>query len=266
MHRSPQEHRQEFSEQGYTVFEGVLSADDIAYAQPIFDEAITPDTKTPIVTGTKDSRRQMNQEYCEPRLSKFGHHPRVLEAARRLLDRSFRLDHTPTPTLVYQGEAGGRPGVPGQWWGHVDWPSNPPTPANINGYANGLLHFTTLEPGGGCFTLVPRSHKVVQSYLDDPAMYERMCRAEFHDFPGLETEIEITANAGDLLFFHPLMVHNSSDNRSTRTRKVLHAIFRALDEEPAEDEPVDLDTERFHRNYVAAVDDDVKWLLGPLPK
>ena len=58
MHRSPQEHRQEFSEQGYTVFEDVLSADEIAYAQPIFDEVITPDTKPPIVTGTENSRRQ----------------------------------------------------------------------------------------------------------------------------------------------------------------------------------------------------------------
>ena len=152
--------------------------------------------------------------------------------------------------------------MPGQWGGHVDWPSKPPAPPDINGYINGMLHFTTLEPGGGCFTLVPCSHKVVQSYLDDPAMLERMYRSEFHDFPGLETEIEINVNAGDLLFFHPLMVHNSSDNRSTRTRKVMFTIFRALDEELAEDLP----PERFHRNYVAAVEDDVKWLLRPLPK
>jgi len=123
MHRTPQEHRQEFQEQGYTVFEGVLSADETAYAQAVFDEVITPDTKPPIVYPTEDARRQMNKLHCEPRLSKFGHHPRVLEAMRRLFDRPFRLDHTPTPTALFQGKSAGLPGVPGKWWGHIDWPS-----------------------------------------------------------------------------------------------------------------------------------------------
>jgi len=95
-------------------------------------------------------------------------------------------------------------------------------------------------------------------------MLPRMYRSQFQDFPGLEPEIEITANAGDLLFFHPLLVHNASDNLSTRTRKVLHTIFRALDEEPAEDKPV-RNIERFHPDYVASVDDDLKWLLEPVP-
>jgi len=264
MHRTPQEHRDEFQDLGYTVFEGVLSADEFSYAQEVFDEVLNEDTKPPVIyEPIRNARRQMNYLHCEPRLSKFGHHPRVLEAVGGLFDRPFRLDHTPTPTALFQGEAGGLPGVPGKWGGHLDWPSKPPTPSEINGFANGILHFTTLEPGYGCFTLVPRSHKVVESYLDDPDMLDRMYRSEFHDFPGLEPEMEITANAGDLLFFHPLLVHGASDNLNTRTRKVLHAIFRAVDVEPA-DGPVK-SLERFHPKYVTCVDDDLQWLLGPVP-
>ncbi|HVF10539.1 MAG TPA: hypothetical protein VNA16_07045, partial [Abditibacteriaceae bacterium] len=114
MHRSAREHRQEFDESGYTVFEGVLTSAEVAWALPIFDAVITPDTAPPIVTGNDSARRQLNSAlYCEPRLSAYGGHPAVLQTVAMLLDRPFRLTRAPVPTVTFEGEAGG---VPGQGW------------------------------------------------------------------------------------------------------------------------------------------------------
>lgn len=48
MKRSSEEHRQEFQELGYTVFEGVLTQGEIDCALPLFDEVITLPGAEPI--------------------------------------------------------------------------------------------------------------------------------------------------------------------------------------------------------------------------
>lgn len=261
MHRSPQEHRDEICKQGYTIFEGVLSQQEIKDTQPIFDELIKPDTAPPIVTGNKDSRRQLNyQNSCEPRISRFGHHPQVLEAVQRMFDRPYLMNRTPIPTVTFPGKAGGIPGE--LWWGHVDWHSKPPKAFELD-YIHGIIHFTTVKPKGGGFTLIPRSHRVVEKNLDDEQMLHRMYRAEFHDFPGLEREVEITATAGDLLFYHPLLIHNASDNRSETTRKVLHAAFLPASDEAKKELPAP--ALRFHPDYLAVLDEQTKQRIDGTP-
>ena len=231
MNRAPCEHRQEYEELGYTIFKGVLDKSDIQMALPIFDEIITPDTEPPVVCSNKGARRQLNSaEYCEPRLSNFGEHPSVLESVSALLGRPFRLKRPPVPTVTFSGNAGGVPGK--NWSGHVDWYSTPPGDLDSLNIL-GIVHFTTIEPFGGGFTLVPGSHHVVRGNLGNPELNQRMFSQNFRDFPGLQDEQEMRAHAGDILYYHPFLVHGASDNQSTTARKVLHThYFPLLDSSP----------------------------------
>jgi hypothetical protein len=260
MNRTPSEHRQEYEEIGYTIFEGVLPESDIQSALPIFDEIITPDTEPPIICSNTGARRQLNSaEYCEPRLSKFGGHPAVLETVAALVDRPFRLTRSPVPTVTYSGKAGGLPGK--NWSGHVDWYSTPPGELDSLNVL-GIVHFTTIAPSGGGFTVVPGSHHVVSENLDNPELCERMFSQNFREFPGLDDEQEMRAKAGDVLYYHPFMVHGASDNQSDTVRKVVHTHYFPLlgaEHESAERETI---ITRFHSSHLAVMDDAFKELIG----
>jgi hypothetical protein len=259
MYRTAEEHRREFAAQGYTIFEAVLTPEEIATALPIFDALITPDTKPPIVTGNEIARRQLNSAlYCEPRLSNFGLHPAVWETAMRLIGGPARLTRTPVPTVTFSGAAGG---IPGQdWRGHVDWQGKPPG-AEDHLHIFGIMHFTTIAPNGGGFTLVPGSHHVVQRCLADPTLSRRMFEQNFVDFPGLADEVEIRANAGDILYYHPFMVHGASDNLTAQPRRVIHTHYFPRNYPDGTDRGDDL-TERFHADHLAAMSEGQRRLIG----
>ncbi|HVF10686.1 MAG TPA: phytanoyl-CoA dioxygenase family protein, partial [Abditibacteriaceae bacterium] len=189
--------------------------------------------------------------------SAYGGHPAVLQTVAMLLDRPFRLTRAPVPTVTFEGEAGG---VPGQGWsGHVDWHGKPPAPTD-HLHLFGLVHFTTVQPNGGGFTLVPGSHHVVKGNLNDAELAQRMFRQEFRDFPGLGPEQEMRAKAGDVLYYHPFMVHGASDNQSTRARKVLHTHYFPVLEGATEDRAAI--EAHFHPDHLAAMDERFRKLIG----
>ena len=259
MKRNRVEHRQEFEELGYTVFEGVLTREEIGYASPIFDEVITPDIRPPVVVHDSTSRRQLSVEYCEPRLAQFGGNPGVLEAVGLMMDGPFRLLASPIPTITFPGKAGGVPGP--DWQGHVDWWRVIPREFWAS-YFNCFLHFTAVEPGGGAFAVVPGSHHLVRENLSDPGMTERMFRQEFQDFPDLGSEIEVRVGAGGLIVWHPYLVHGPTDNQRERARKILSIYFMPIlageaEHRAREGIPVD-----FHPDHLAAMDQDFKRLCG----
>ena len=260
MNRSAQEHRQEFQELGYTIFEGVLSQEEIDYALPIFDETITIDTMPPVVTGVSQSRRQLNSaQYCEPRLSNFGGHPRLLEAVAVLIDCPFSLIRSPVPCVTFPGSAGGPAGP--QWVGHVDWWHTPPA-EHDDEFVYGLVHFTTVEPNGGGFTVCPGSHRLVAECLQNAELSERMFRQQFKDFPGLAPAQEMRPRAGDVLFYHAFLVHGGSDNQSQQPRKVLFTHYLPSPDEAAIQRIHEAVPNAFHPDHVAAMDKRFRRLCG----
>ncbi|MBI2191461.1 MAG: phytanoyl-CoA dioxygenase family protein [Planctomycetes bacterium] len=260
MNRSARRHQEEFQELGYTVFQGVFSPEEVAFALPIFDEIISPRTAPPVVCSNGGARRQLNSAlYCEPRLSAFGGFPIVLETVSIILDKPFRLTRSPVPTVTYPGKAGG---VPGQnWTGHVDWDAKPPVEKDAL-YIYGIIHFTTVEPNGGGFTVVPRSHRVVEQNLSNAELSTRMFQQKFSDFPGLETEREMQAKAGDILYYHPFLVHGASDNQSTRTRKVLHTHYIPIRDEETERGERESIRRRFHPAHLTVMDERFRRIIG----
>ena len=78
---------------------------------------------------------------------------------------------------------------------------------------------------------------------------------------GLEDEIEILAEAGDIVYYHPFLVHGASPNMSTDSRKVLftHYYPGRLDEAVASRRQRELSwmtqdalEERFHAEHLDA--------------
>jgi ectoine hydroxylase-related dioxygenase (phytanoyl-CoA dioxygenase family) len=261
MQRSADEHRAEFDEQGYTVFPGVLTPHDVEDAIPVFDDTINAETRPPIVTGdanNRNGRKQLSCAYCEPRLCSFAAHPAVLEAVAILANRPFRLVRSSIPCVTFKSPPGGERFESGL---HVDWPHTPAQPHDET-FLNGVLHFSTVQTGGGAFVVCPGSHRLVLKNLADPEMNRRMCAQEFNDgFPGLEPPQEICARAGDLLIYHAFLVHDRTENLRDEPRKVLFMHFKPFaDEADRADARANVDS--FHPDHRAAMDAAFRQLCG----
>jgi len=261
MHRTATEHRAEFEEQGYTIFQGVLTPEEITATSLIFDEIITFDTKPPVVTGdinNKNGRRQVSVSYCEPRLSNFGGHPGVLQAVEMLIERPFRLLRSSIPCVTFKSPPGGERFESGL---HVDWPHTPSLPGDET-CVNGLLHFTAVEPNGGGFTVCPGSHHLVLENLANAEVRERMFKQDFSTgFPGLSEPQEICAEAGDVLFYHSFLVHDRSENMREQPRKVIFTHYKPYTSE-VEREAARTNRDSFHPAHIATMDTRFKQLCG----
>lgn len=261
MHRSPDAHRREFDELGYTVFENLLSDDEVAAGSALFDELLTPDTQPPIVTGDANElngRKQLNSKHCEPRLAMFGTHPRLLEAASVLIGPDFRLTSAPIPCATFKSRPGGERFDFGY---HVDWPQNPPRPGDLT-RVNSVLHFAPVEPGGGAFMVVPRSHRLILSILEDPELRERALQQKFEGFPGLGEPVEMCVSAGSAIFYHAYLVHDRSENLRDQPRKVLFSLFKAYESEDERRQVRETAAKSLHPAFVEAMDARVRQLCG----
>ena len=261
MQRSAAEHRAEFREQGYTIFQGVLTPAEIEAASAIFDQTITFETKPPVVTGdinNTNGRRQLSAAYCEPRLSNIAGHPGVLQAAETLLGQSFRLLRTSIPCVTFKSPPGGERFDLGL---HVDWPHTPPLPGDEM-CLNGVLHFSTVEPRGGGFTVCPGSHRLVLKNLANAELSQRMLRQDFnHDFPDLAPPQVICAQAGDLLFYHSFLVHDRSENLREQPRKILFTHYKPY-AEAADRDTAKANTDSYHPDHLATMDERFRRLCG----
>ena len=75
----------------------------------------------------------------------------------------------------------------------------PPEPGDEK-YVDCVVHFSTVEPGGGAFVLRPRSHHFVQKCLEDPELRKRVLAQEFKQMDGLQEPKEMCVPAGSGCF------------------------------------------------------------------
>ncbi len=158
--------------------------------------------------------------------------PQLLELAIRML-RATELRLT-EQVLIRTDPSSGEPGPTG--W-HIDMALYPrhlaATPRQI--YVQMVHALSTVESGGGAVTLVPGSHH--QTYAASARLsvpHERFdvldqdaFKAEVMRTAGVDTgkAIEVLANEGDLILFHPMCVHSASRNVSRRARHVMFMSF-----------------------------------------
>ena len=132
---------------------------------------------------------------AQPRLSAPGLYPEVLETVRCLAGgERYRLLRQPVPTVTWPGRAGGVPGE--SWTGHVDWPGSVDrTGEDLSGplasdsnKLYGIVYCSDVQPGGGGFSVVPESHRLLAEIMADPSQRELKRQAyqqSFGDFPRL---------------------------------------------------------------------------------
>lgn len=249
--------RDQFEREGYFVVNDILSEDEINDAVAVIDELLPPDAQPPYVCGTgaeMNGRKALGGGNCEPRLSNLAGHPRLIEAAEMLLGGAVRICHTSCPAVTYKSPPGAEQFGTSD---HVDWPHTPPEPGDEN-YVNCVLHFSTVEPGGGAFILRPGSHRFVRECLEDPDLRERALAQEFKNMDGLQERKAMCVSAGSAVFFHAFMVHDRSENVLDVPRRVLFAHFGRCEV----DEPVEDRSSAFHPDQVRSMDNRMKRLCG----
>ena len=249
--------RDQFEREGYCIVNGILSGEEINEAVAVIDQLLPPDAQPPYVCGTgieTNGRKALRGEHCEPRLSNLAGHPRLIEAANILSDSPVRICHTSCPVVTYKSPPGAEQFGTSD---HVDWPHTPPEPGDEN-YVNCVLHFSTVEPGGGAFIVRPGSHRFVQKCLEDPELRERALAQEFKEMDGLQERKAMCVPAGSAVFFHAFMVHDRSENVLDAPRRVLFAHFVQC----KVDEPVEDRSSAFHPDQVRSMDNRMKRLCG----
>ena len=157
------------------------AADEIAAGSPVFEERLPADKQPPGIPGAnRNGRKTLIADYTDPQLSNLAGHPRLIAAVAQLTGPYFLINSTSAPVITYKSPPGHERFDEGY---HVDWPNNPPLPGDDR-FVNGVVHFTTVEPGGGAFMVRPGSHRLVADSLADPALRQRMLDQDFNDFPG----------------------------------------------------------------------------------
>ena len=249
--------RDQFEREGYFIVNGILSEEEINEAVAVIDQLLPPDSQPPYVCGTgleKNGRKALRGEHCEPRLSNLAGHPPLIKTAEMLLGSPVRICHTSCPVVTYKSPPGAEQFGTSD---HVDWPHTPPEPGDEN-FVNCVLHFSTVEPGGGAFILRPGSHHFVQKCLADPALRERALAQEFKNMDGLQERKAMCVPAGSAVFFHAFMVHDRSENVLDVPRRVLFAHLVQCEV----DESVEDRSSAFHPDQVLSMDNRMKRLCG----
>jgi len=262
---SDQIDRDRFERDGYWTVENILSNDEVADAGALFDEWLPSNAQPPRVSGENgdqlNGRKALLAEFYEPRLANFATHPRLIEAAHTLLDSPLRINQTPVPVASHKSPTGTENLELGY---HVDWPHNPPEPGDER-YLNCVLHFSTVESGGGAFMLRPGSHRYVKQCLEDAILQARAVAQDFNNLPGLTEPMEMCVPAGSAVFFHAFLVHDRSENIRDVPRKVMFVHFLKCGGQEPLSLSIEDKTNRFHTDHVRAMDSRAKKLCGIEP-
>ena len=254
-----QTNRSQFERDGFAFVPGVLSADEIALAAPIFAERLPPDKQPPGVPGnSRNGRKTLISDHTDPRLSNLAGHPRLIAAVEQLIGPLFLIQTTSAPVITYKSPPGAERFDLGY---HVDWPNNPPR-LHDDRHLNCALHFSTVEPGGGALMVCPGSHHLVEKKLEDPALRQRMLNQDFNDFPGLPEPLEVCVPAGTAVFFHSFLVHDRSENVLDVPRKVLFTHYKGFDTPRQRRDWATNAADRFAKHQVATMDTRLKGLCG----
>ena len=251
--------RDQFARDGFTIVPDVLSSDEIERYGLIFEERLPPDKQPPGIPGnSQNGRKTLISDHTDPVLSNLVGHPKLIAAVEELAGSHFLVHSTSAPVITYKSPAGHERFDLGY---HVDWPHNPPEPQDDR-YLNGVLHFSTVEPGGGAFMVCPGSHRLVEAKLAQPELRQRMLDQDFNDFPGLSEPLEMCVAAGSCIFFHAWLVHDRSENMRTGPRKVLFTHYKGFDT-MAHRQAYRADaSERFARHQIETMDQRLLGLCG----
>ena len=211
-----------FKENGYLVVKDALSEELVRNAQDALWEGIEADREDPqtwIGAGPRSPARGSH-----PAISATLHQSPLAAMMGELVGEdklNLNPNNGPGPALVYP--SGDEPGaVPSN--GHLDGYYTP-----TNGVAEGTVGYSTInvtiyvediEPGGGCFTLWPGSHRTAAEYFRNHSLLSIQGGSSRHRFD-LGQGLEIAGPAGTACLWHGQLFHSGSKNCRRNIRMAL---------------------------------------------
>jgi len=221
-----------YDELGYLVVPDLFTAADLARWRERFDAivskeapraagmlvmrdvmvakgAVEPDSAAGAIAKIQDFEN-------DPVLFEYACHPRLLDEVERFVGTDIATIHT---MLINKP-----PGVDGRHPLHQDLLYFPFRPADRIVAAWTALVPTTRE--NGCLVVVPGSHRGELLRHENPD-WEYLNTGYFGAAGvGAATErVHLEMAAGDTVFFHPLLLHGSGQNRSLDFRRSISAHF-----------------------------------------
>lgn len=219
-------HIARLDEDGYTVLPGFLDHSTTAALRAHTDALIAA---APGGGPVRDLRHPIAGAIM-PTLITQGH----LALARALLRAPAdcpAADLRLTEQVLIRTDPSPTPGANG--W-HIDWGFHPRHLAAWprQTYVQMVHALSTVEAGGGAVMVVPGSHRATAAAAARlaerfDAMDQDAFKAAILADAGVDPArgIEILAQEGDLILFHPMMLHSSSRNTRTVPRHVLFMSF-----------------------------------------
>ena len=230
---STQNHKRQFEDQGYLIFENLLTPDDLAKSmaeiERLHDVAKTANEVDkgdfevePFAKqseeGGKPILRKMERTYKHSKwFDQLASNPRLVAVLTELLGPKL---------LLYRSTLMLKPAFHGSVHGfHQDtsyWPMRPPHLVTVS------IALTDATPENGCFQVIPGSHTWGMQDIERWGEIARDQNSALTDRKDIDTKqaIHVPLKAGSVLFFHSSVVHGSGPNRSPNSRNTaLYAYF-----------------------------------------
>ncbi len=222
-----------FSRDGYLVIRGHLDADSVERWRDRLVEIVSGRAKRSdrmlvmkdvmVAKGAVTPADEVEaiakvQDYeGDPVLDTYAHDPRVLEVVQGLIGDELMSIHT---MLINKP-----PNVDGRHPLHQDLLYFPFRPADQI-----AASWTALEPvtrDNGCLVVVPGSHRDELRPHGRPEWeYVNVAYLGVVDADDeIERRVHVEMDAGDSVFFHPLLIHGSGRNRTSAFRRAISAHY-----------------------------------------
>ncbi|MEV0645689.1 phytanoyl-CoA dioxygenase family protein [Phytomonospora sp. NPDC050363] len=204
------EQREDFERDGFIMLKGALNAEEVAtYAAGI--DRVYEEEKAAGQLSPQGSMHKLSAVTSCPELAPLLNHPKTFPMVWSMIGWNVH---------VYHSHLDKHPPIPGRRPPRFEWHQDggrqnreletDPRPRLSVKLAYWLSDVS--EPGRGNLKVIPGSHKA--NWIDGPPKRDM----EWPDPPGA---IEVTADAGDVIFFDRRIWHARSDNYSDVTRKVV---------------------------------------------
>ena len=204
-----------YAKNGFVGFYDLLTPNDLEQIQHAVDAAVENGT-----LGYADDSIYPNQDviYAHPILEQYVKDPRICNIVRELTGAPIELQHAKLNAKPLHSTSNG-----GIKW-HQDYPFYPHT--NFDLVACGI-HLDDEDEGSGPLRYIPGSHKHgLESHCKDGVFAKEITCIE--DLEKMPSEL-ITCNAGQVMFHHSLIIHNSAPKVHDGQRRLIVFQYRAQD-------------------------------------
>jgi ectoine hydroxylase-related dioxygenase (phytanoyl-CoA dioxygenase family) len=200
--------KRDLDEQGYVIFHD--------FVEPQWLEQLRETYEMLMEKEGNNAGKEFRQEQGTRRLAdlinkgevfdRIYTHPKILAVTQYVIGRDFKVN-----------SINGRDALPGEGHQalHADWGSR--EEGEGNHIVNTLWLLDDLTPDNGATRVVPATHKL----FGRPADHVQDLRAPHPD------EVLIIAKAGTVVAYNAHLWHGGTENRTSKTRRVLHPSFIA---------------------------------------